>query len=167
VTAVLRSPDGDYFEMEILGYEFPTIKNKTEDSNWLRVGISVDTMGRMWKAANPCLLTTELNCLVRWLRTVADKEPYPQELDFLEPCLSFCFKGPFEEQRSPDERVMLRIGFSHELRPPTPPTDDSFVDPVHLDIEVTRNDLLDFAEVLEQYGRQYPPRGKWAVPESR
>lgn len=151
--AELRSTDGQYVRVEILGYEFPRIKNEAEDSNWLMVRVSVKTKDKKWKAKNPCLLTTELNSLIRWLRTVADDGKRPSELEFMEPCLSF--EVPREEGSS-DERIGLRIGLSHELR------DDKSPEPLYMGITVTGNQILTFADSLAEYTRRFPPRGKWA-----
>jgi hypothetical protein len=62
----LMSCDGILLKLIIIGYEFPNIKNGI-DSNWLKLNLQIKGGGINLNETDPCLLTTELNDLVRWL----------------------------------------------------------------------------------------------------
>src|SRR5262249_16252489 len=81
--------DQFYFELLIVGYQFPELADAAYDSNWLNVNIGVKHPEGEWSAVDPALLTYEVNELADWLRAVGAGRREIREMSFLEPCLSF------------------------------------------------------------------------------
>ena len=64
----LENSKGECFKLEIFGYEFPNILDDKWDSNWLEIGIEVKHSEKgTWTASRPCLLTFEVERLIKWL----------------------------------------------------------------------------------------------------
>lgn len=56
----LSGNNDTYFEMSVVGYQFPELANEDYDSNWLNMSISVSHPNGSWMAIDPSLLTYEL-----------------------------------------------------------------------------------------------------------
>lgn len=116
----LAGPDGQSFELDIAGYQYPEDVESPlpeYDLNWLMVRIRARTAeGLEWQAADPCLLTWELEELARWLEVHSyDDKAFPF-IDFTEPCLSFDVQHQGRSRRT----AVLQVQLSCELGPPVP-----------------------------------------------
>lgn len=78
------------FTLNIVSYEYETAYDnmQPEDKNWLLIEMNIEKYRLSYKRIDPCLLTSEINCLIKW---VADLREYPKEktIGFAEPCLGF------------------------------------------------------------------------------
>ena len=107
---ILTAPDGRYFSLEILGYQFPEIADGSHDSNWLYVRIDVNNGRGQWKSTDPSLLTEEVARLAKWLIAVhAGTEP-KKHIGFTEPNLEFRLVES-------EGRKYFRVCFELESRP--------------------------------------------------
>jgi hypothetical protein len=56
----LNSSNGNSFQLRIIGYEFPDIKDDYYDSNWLMIQIDVISSEITWRATFPSIITFEV-----------------------------------------------------------------------------------------------------------
>jgi hypothetical protein len=87
----LTSPNGDLFDLRLIGYKLPRGSDNLHDSNWLRVHTRCSVGGRAWQAIDACLLTWEVAALADWADSLAAGTPSEPELNFVEPNLWFEF----------------------------------------------------------------------------
>jgi len=143
-------PNGCYFALAIEGYQFPELAHKDYDSNWLNISIDVKHTRGRWQAADPALLTYEIESLAQWLGTIAAGRRDKRHQWFLEPCLSFHVPD------NPERDEELTIEFSHEFSPPWASGD---LDELHLlAFPVRELDLLSAAASLREQLKVYPQR---------
>ena len=102
---------GDAIELRLLGYQFPETEEGW-DANWLVVEILAQHQGRGWRAQDAALLTGDVAALARWLERIALGKDVPEELGFIEPCLTFYIRESSVAVRA------LHIDVAHELSPP-------------------------------------------------
>jgi hypothetical protein len=158
---ILESPDGRIrLEFAIIGYQFPHIEGRKDDSNWLIIRISARGGDLTWSAEDPALLTWDVERLARTLDDVASGCSGHTEVGFLEPCL--------EVHADPrdDGRVRLRVLFGYELYPPGrlgPGARDS---DVYLDFDLTSEQLHAVATQLREELSRFPAR-PWQQPGRR
>lgn len=76
---------------EVTGYEYPRHKAADtgfdHDANWLMVSVTYADNTETRKYKDPCLLTTELECLISELSDIVDGKESLYISDFLEPYL--------------------------------------------------------------------------------
>ena len=77
------------FELDVVSYQFPYIKNDEYDSNWLNIKIKVKGLQKPWEVTDPMLLTFEVKQLAEWLEYLVENKKHAPELEFLEPNLKF------------------------------------------------------------------------------
>ena len=109
----LSNDNGDFFELEIAGYQFPKNSDDQWDSNWLNIAGKVSLDGRAWKFLDPCLLTWEVARISDWLLKKSRGEKTMTNVGFTEPNLEIdCFSDQ-----------TIRIFFELEARPEWAPCD--------------------------------------------
>ena len=97
--------------VDILDYQYPYHKVSGEsfdhDANWLmvQIGYSDDTVNEIYK--DPCLLTTELTCLIREIEDVVTGKESLYISDFLEPYLKISLMRV-------DDTIMIGIVFVYD-----------------------------------------------------
>ncbi len=154
----LAGANDTILRLSIRGYAHPG-SERAENYNpysedFLTVSIDVRTAKGSWKATSPSLLTMEARDLTRWLQSVSDGAEPGENLEFLDPVLYFEYGG------ERDGRVVLRVGFGLELRPPWAGRNE--VDAMdHLfEFEVTPDELKRAAATLTAELEPFPTRWK-------
>ena len=143
----------DTIQLELLGYQFPDLDDWW-DANWLIVAVDAQCQGRHWRAENAALLTIDVAELADWLERAASGKDVPEELGFMEPCLTFTL------DRSAAEAQALYLDVAHELSPPWLEEDDRFGSGVRLQLSVDPVMLLDAAASLRRQLKSFPQRGE-------
>jgi hypothetical protein len=143
----------DTFELRLGGYEFPE-SSDWWDANWLVIAINATCEGRHWSAADAALLTIDVAELANWFERVATGRDVPEEIGFMEPCLTFTV------ERRGGEAQELCVNVSHELSPPWLEEDDRFGWGVRLRLSADPVALLDASASLRRQLQTFPPRGE-------
>jgi hypothetical protein len=107
----LNSSNANSFELKIIGYEFPEIKNDYYDSNWLMVQIDIVSSQGIWNATFPALLTFEVEQLANWLNSIDSIKDDPQGCALIEPYLDFQFTTKANGQQ------FLNVSLGMEMLP--------------------------------------------------
>lgn len=140
----------DYsFTMSVAGYQFPSLTTIPYDSNWLNIRIDVRHPDGDWTAADPALLTYEVQELADWFRDLATGGRSKRNIDFLEPCLKF--DVVWNEDSSEDLNVTLAHWF-------TPPWSKDLNDKVQLNFPLATINLVKAAVDVERELAEYPQR---------
>ena len=143
----------DYsFKLTITGYQFPSLKDKEHDSNWLNVRIDVRHPDGDWNAVDPALLTYEVQELADWFRDLATGQRDKRSTEFLEPCLEF----HVESNEDSSEVLKIKLAFRFE-----PPWSTDFDDEFELTFPLAKLNLVKAAEALERELARYPQRTKY------
>ncbi|MBL8076992.1 MAG: hypothetical protein JNM55_03445 [Anaerolineales bacterium] len=95
----LKSSNGSSFQLKIIGYEFPDIKDDYDDSNWLMIQIDVTSNENAWHANFPALTTFEVEELANWLSSIDSIKDDPGRRGFIELCLDFQFSTRTDGQQ--------------------------------------------------------------------
>ena len=155
-TMRLIGQEGEEFQLEVVGYEFPGIIDDEWDSEWLIVAGKVSCARGRWKFRDPCLLTMELEALASWLRDLRSGVAGP-ELDFIEPNLRFT-----RVQGSEGEAIS--VAFSQEASPPWASEDERYGDGYALTFPFSLNDLDAASAALLGMAIRWPMRTRKAGP---
>lgn len=160
---MLRSPNGDYFEMEILGYQspeamkVPLLEGEDDYQNWLMVSISAKKGDLSWTAMDPALLSWELGNLIEYAKKVIAGDANAECEPFVELNLGFSCGQATPGAISDEDVFEIRVALGMELGPfPR----GSYKTPGNLEVirfRVMREELLAFVEELERYLKQFPP----------
>lgn len=140
---------GTRLALDVVGYQFPEIRDHDTDSNWLMIAADVETPVGSWKALHACLLTWEVGWLAMWLDNVASGKRQSHDDYFLEPNLEFEHRGTTEGGAT------LRVLFSHGLRPPW--LERAYEEQV-VDLTVSPAQLRQAAASLRDDLNRFPPR---------
>ncbi len=146
----LSNHNGDFFGIEISGYQFPAIVDDQWDSNWLIIKGQVSLNGRSWKFQDPCLLTWEVRRLAEWLRLRATGETTKTNLGFVEPNL---------EIDCPSHQA-VRIFFELEARPEWAPCDGAGMMDLFFEMTNDAKQLNVASENLVAQLAKFPIRGE-------
>jgi hypothetical protein len=147
----LHGIDGHSLELHIVGYQFPDLTKDHWDSNWLRIEGRVSHPRGRWIFQDPCLLTYEVSKLADWLEAVAREKSTREEIDFIEPNLSFRIL------RSPEPAV-LRVYFELEARPRWAAAPYAGTKDLWVEVPVQEFHLRDAARSLRKELAIYPER---------
>jgi hypothetical protein len=147
----LTGTNGQRFELELAGYQFPELATAEYDSNWLIVRVDVDHPRGRWSASNACLLTYEVAELASWLESVARGRPTHDEVSFLEPNLLLRLVET-------GLGTVLRIYFELELRPPWAASELAGEEDLYVEFSLAPHDLLEAAADLRAQLVRYPQR---------
>lgn len=170
----ISGPDGLEFELTIVGYQFPRIKQTPYDSNWLKVNIRVKHPRGSWETTGPFLRTMEVAELATWFEAVAVEAPMVNRetwiesgrphiagspdlrlfdsMEFLEPNLRFAL---VERSR---ESAIIRVYFELEARPSWAASFAAGQDDLYVDLRLLTSDLKVAAESLRMYLAAFPDR---------
>jgi len=97
------------FEMRVVGYQFPGLKQEPYDADWLNIEVNIKHPRSAWRKTEPCILTFELAHLADWLGWIVEGSPAHSEEGFMEPELHFEWFG--------EPRNVLRVYLDYGLRP--------------------------------------------------
>jgi|EndMetStandDraft_9_1072997.scaffolds.fasta_scaffold78516_2 hypothetical protein len=147
----LVSRDGQSFELQILGYEFPHLETAEYDSNWLVVAGEVGHSRGSWRFTHPCLLTYEAAGLATWMDAVADIGSCSDTCGFIEPNLEFRALLNLE-------RPVLRVYFNLEARPSWASSPGAGLEDLWVEFPIEEIDLRSAAQQLRAELNQYPQR---------
>ncbi len=127
------------FELHIDSYEFPYDENgANEDNNWLNVAVEWEDEVLVENAVSPCLLTSELEDLIRGLGKVLLNECYQSA--FLEPDLEVSAM-PVQEQ------VQLAISYAKKGR-----------SRFYMDALISKQELDEIISDLHEMSMRFPQR---------
>ena len=147
----LVSRDGQSFELQILGYEFPHFETAEYDSNWLVVAGEVGHSRGSWQFTHPCLLTYEAAGLATWMDAVADTGSCSDTCGFIEPNLEFRALLNLEQP-------VLRVYFNLEARPSWASNPGAGLEDLWVEFPIGEIDLRSAAQQLRAELKQYPQR---------
>jgi hypothetical protein len=150
---ILRGRDLSEFELEVVGYQFPSFSGDMFDDNWLIVeGRVAPTDERAWEFRDPALLTWEVERLCNWLEALASGKAVEDGEDFIEPNLRF------EVVESSESTIPLRVYFELELRPSWFFAHAAGMDDLWIDLRVDNDDLRAAADSLRRDLARFPAR---------
>ncbi len=142
----LKSTDRTELTFLIVSYEFPNIKSGI-DSNWLKLNLQIKGRGINLNETDPCLLTTELNDLVRWLmRLMLGNIETNQYWETLKGNITFEFGGKKENVFL--LRIYPRDNFSVGITP------------FSLEFMYTDRELSKLIQSLIKFQKKFPVRDK-------
>ena len=153
-TMRLERADGCYFELEVVGYEFPASETEEYDSNWLMIRIDVKHPLGSWSATDPSLLTYEMGRLADWLDEIRSGSRSQPDEYFTEPNLEFHVAAGDGGEES------LRVCFALECRPPWASRDLSEDEEHFLDFPLAGVDLAGASGSLREQLSTYPQRAE-------
>jgi hypothetical protein len=140
----LTSTDKIELTFLIVGYEFPNIKNGI-DSNWLKLNLQIKGRGINLNETDPCLQSSELEELIRWLmRLMLGKFEPNQYWEPIEGNITFEFGGKKENVFL--LRIYPRDNFSVGITP------------FSLEFLYTDKELSKLIQSLIKFQRKYPVR---------
>lgn len=160
----LLGQDNSFFELTILGYQFPELTGDEWDANWLKIqghiALPIVNPTKPWKSEwsfiDPCLLTWEVQSLAEWFEACASRKLEKPEV-FTEPNLEF---------HCPEHstgKITIRVYFELEARPPWNSSHwdkNNFVHDLWIDLIVTPKELHEAATDLRKQLEQFPQRLK-------
>lgn len=146
---ILYGINGQTVELRITGYEFQNTTGDIDD-DWLLVYLNVKSLLGNWQTIDSSLLTWELAHLIDWFKDLAaNRNLKHEELEFLEPNLSFEFLGNEDA-----DHKNFRIKFDLESRPQSAKDDEEYF----VDFSVDKPELERIANSLELELRKFPQR---------
>lgn len=149
----LTGPDGQMFELRIVGYQYPHLETELYDSNWLQIEGKVTHPKGSWPFTDPCLLTYEVGELANWLDALAENRPSARNLGFTEPNLSFEFREtPFPKT--------LRIYLDMEAWPRWARGKAVESEDIWVEFPVSEEILRQAADSLRRQLEKYPQRAE-------
>lgn len=147
----ISGPDGQSFELRILGYQYPDLETAEYDSNWLCVEGRVEHPRGGWTFQDPSLLTYEASELADWLDSVADGSPASDEIGFIEPNLSMSLVRSISG-------LQVRVCFALEARPPWALSEAEEIEEAFVDVPADPDALREAAAELREQLKDYPKR---------
>lgn len=152
----LAGANSTVLRLSIVGYAYPGVERREHynpyHEDFLTVSIEVTTARGSWKATQPTLLTMEARELAKWFRLVSDGAEPGENIEFFDPLLYFEYGG----ERG--ARIVLRVGFGLEFRPPWAKRNQVDVQDFLFDFEVTPEDLKSAASSLAAELEPFPTR---------
>ena len=147
----IESPDGQSFELRVIGYQYPF-----GQEGWVVIEANVTYPLGSWHLRDPCMTAGEVASLALWLRALAlgtlHRGGYSRatQFDFIEPNFTFTAE--------PDEApVTLRISFDLEA--------GEALGDMFLEFPLRRDWLLETAAELENQLAKLPPTAVWSGPD--
>jgi len=151
---MLSGSNGSVFELDVIGYQFPTLETEEYDSNWLRIGIHAIHPKGHWRSVDPSLLTYELEHLARWFDSIGRGEPVQPDERFTEPNLSFRLV-----EGGPEGKV-LRVYFELESRPGWARAEKAPAEDLWVEFPLAEIDLSSAARDLRAALARFPQRAE-------
>ena len=143
----LSNNKGDFFQLNVEGYEFPDNTTCFSDANWLVVKGRVSLGGKLWEFRDPCFLNWEALNLVEWLNDVSDGLPTEPKVAFTEPELEFRLTNSGS----------VRVYFEFNARPRWAPY-NGFMEDLFIELEPNQTNLKSSAYSLRQQLANFPVR---------
>lgn len=137
-----------WFELDVVGYQFPDAELDGWDSEWLRFAGVVSCDRGKWEFSDPCLTTFELKALADWLRS-SPNEASGKAIGFIEPNLSFARAGLAE---------VLVISFAQESAPPWATEQEKYGEGFSIAFSIDLNNCTALAIGIEKILEQFPVR---------
>lgn len=147
---MLLKADGAFFQLTLLGYQYPDAEGEPYDANWLRVRVDAVGPQGAWSAVDPCLLTEEAERLAEWLEELNQGRATPA-LSFMEPALLF---RRVETERGPG----LRVHFGPLVYPSWAEQNPTTRPDLSLTFAAADIDLHSAARALRAQLKKSPPR---------
>jgi hypothetical protein len=144
----LTNNQGDSFEIQILGYQFPNMPEDEWDSNWLQIQLTVVLGQRAWTVTDPLLTTFEVERLADWL----EEAKAGTMLEFAEPYLTFAF---MEGAGGTSLRVVLNAWLVDSWK-----AEHGVGEVVRLDFPLNELDLRQARQSLREQLERFPRRIK-------
>lgn len=144
----LSNSKGDFLELTVAGYQFPSITKDYHDANWLNIIGWASLGGKEWKFFEPCLLTGEVAELTEWLMQKAHGHTTANYICFIEPCIAF---------ECPSDQT-IKIWFELEVRPKWAPFDGADTMDLFIEIPNDPNQLKAASESLLEQLVKFPIR---------
>jgi hypothetical protein len=151
-----------YFELKILGYEFPELTDFW-DGNWLMVQGRVKNLDFEWDFLDPCLRVEEAWMLQRWLYNVSRKKVSAASsrlfkdgiLLFMEPNLTFYLVRKYQNYST------IEISFCLEALPKNIEKDNDGIYPsVSLFLDLPNDQIKEASDELALELANFLPRGE-------
>lgn len=142
----LADDRGNSFELAVLNYQFPGIREDEWDSNWLLVRMEGGGPRSSWTRVDSCLLTWELSDLADWLTALGSDQPVEPEIVFTEPTLQL--------SSTETEGGRMNLAVQVVLETPQRPQPEDVV----LTVTVDKGQLSEAAKSLSQALEHFPVR---------
>ena len=148
--ARLENPNGTYFDLRPISYQFP---DGDDSLNWLNIKLHANDGNYVWKAVDPAFENFELTALIKWLRQLANNEPVTSLAFYAtEPSVEF-------KARKTQDRFKLTVSLGYEfLPPPLRNQKGSYQKRVNLAFQDDGENILAFAADLEKELEPFPVR---------
>jgi len=141
--------DNQRVEIKITSYQFPKTSKYEEDRNWLNVFLKVESNQGNWETIDPALTTSDLIEIKNWFEQILKNgKPKENNLDFIEPNLSFEFLDNLEQQN------LIRVIFDLEFRP----VNYKEVIDYYVDFEATQKNIEKLITEIDSQIVNYPIR---------
>jgi hypothetical protein len=108
MSMLLKSEDGNEFELALIEDRFPEQQDDFDDSTYTTISYRVSTPDEAWEETAPCMNLFELKNLEEWLDALARGTPEVAEVQILEPELTFSVVGDAGNE------VTVRVAFRME-----------------------------------------------------
>ncbi len=142
--------EGAFFQLSLLGYQYPDAEGEPYDANWLRVRVDAAGPQGAWSAVDPCLLAEEAERLAEWLEELAEGRAIPA-LSFMEPALLF-------RRVTTEHGPGLTVHFGPLVYPPWAEQNPTTRPDLSLTFPVNAVDLKGAARELKAQLKKSPPR---------
>jgi hypothetical protein len=149
---IFSNQSGMFFELAIVGYQFPDDSQNYWDSNWLKIHIAASDTAGTWQATDPCLTAFEVRQFLEWIVDHSHNFKARTDIYFTEPTLSF------EILQSDRGIIHLRIFFELKFRPPWRASRSVGDRDCWLDFELTSHDITAAVESLQEQLSEFPQR---------
>ncbi|GJL96154.1 MAG: hypothetical protein DHS20C05_25590 [Hyphococcus sp.] len=146
----LHSPNGDYVEFGVAGYEFPQNTEDRWDSNWLMIGGTASLGGRQWQFCEPGMTTFELQELAEWFSALSEGSADKNVIGFTEP--------NFEFEYLTDDK--MRVFFELEVRPEWLKSNIAGQADVFVDVDASHAELRDASSTIVKMLIAFSERGR-------
>ena len=118
--------DGSFFNLDIVGYQYPANDKDYHDSNWLMIQIHSGVSERSWSLKDPCLNVFDVLKLIQWLEAIARNTQKSNHPTFMEPFINFellvdshgnkslqveCKHDPVEKESTGEEDISVNFPF--------------------------------------------------------
>lgn len=147
---MLLKANGAFFQLTLLGYQYPDAEGEPYDANWLRVRVDAVGPQGAWSAVDPCLLAEEAERLAEWLEELHEGRATPA-LSFMEPALLF-------RRVEEGNRAGLRIHFGPLVYPSWAEQNPTTRPDISLTFAASEIDLRNAARDLRAQLKKSPPR---------
>lgn len=132
-------------ELRIMGYEFP---NETEyyDANWLNLKIKVESEKVKYEEIAPCVLTWDIEDLIRGMSTLLKKRKAVYHTNFMEPYLSMEFEA---------HDKIVEVKFRHQIE-----GGPDFLETYESSFSIPKREFGEVIRQIKEEYEKYPKRAE-------